>query len=446
MDIKPTYGRFTVYASQYCKLDSNVISGGGTDETETIQSILNMALVWGSLHLIVDGAALVHGIYVHSNTTIECLNADCGFYLADGSDDCIVRNAEISMTEITTKNICFCGGTYNINGEHQAMCPPEEKAEPAGYGCSEMLVGMRFFGVDGFRMEHVTIENQRRYALMMGNWKNVIFDDIHMPLTKLIPETNQDGLHFHAPGENLRITNAYGNDGDDFIAINTDEGDQKSSISGVVIDGVYLYHACQGIRLLCADGGTLENVSIRNVFGSVKSFGFFINPWFTKHHTSGKFRNISIENVHLKQYEHLYQYTNPCLFNIGGDIENLVLRNVSAESPDVDFQALQFDKGVPWDGYPTRIKNMTVDGLSITDGGKNPGEKKWITFSRDIDIESMTIRNVSADACGKSDALIHIAEEVNIGELNLSGIRAEGFSDCVKGESTNVNMTDIKIG
>jgi len=37
-------GRYVVYASSYAKLDSSVIDGGGTDDTEALQAILDKAL------------------------------------------------------------------------------------------------------------------------------------------------------------------------------------------------------------------------------------------------------------------------------------------------------------------------------------------------------------------------------------------------------------------
>ena len=37
----------------------------------------------GGVHLILDGAALVKGLVVHSNTTIECPNKDCGLFIAE---------------------------------------------------------------------------------------------------------------------------------------------------------------------------------------------------------------------------------------------------------------------------------------------------------------------------------------------------------------------------
>ena len=44
MDIKPSRGKRTVIASEYLKLDTDVITGGGTDETEAVQAILDKAL------------------------------------------------------------------------------------------------------------------------------------------------------------------------------------------------------------------------------------------------------------------------------------------------------------------------------------------------------------------------------------------------------------------
>jgi hypothetical protein len=49
----------TVYASTVATLDSNVNSGGGTDATESLQSVLDTARDGNGVHLVMDGAALV---------------------------------------------------------------------------------------------------------------------------------------------------------------------------------------------------------------------------------------------------------------------------------------------------------------------------------------------------------------------------------------------------
>lgn len=73
-------------------LDSNVYTGKGTDDTEALQKILDRADGENvGVHLVMDGAALIKGLKLRSNTTIECLSKDCGFYLADNSDCPVVK-------------------------------------------------------------------------------------------------------------------------------------------------------------------------------------------------------------------------------------------------------------------------------------------------------------------------------------------------------------------
>ena len=97
--------KYIVSASQAgAKLDSNVLTGGGTDDTVALQTVLDQAPKLGRLHLIMDGAALVRGLNVHSNTTIECPNPACGFFLADGANRAILRNANPTRGEIVDCN------------------------------------------------------------------------------------------------------------------------------------------------------------------------------------------------------------------------------------------------------------------------------------------------------------------------------------------------------
>ena len=77
----------TIYASETgAKLDSDVYTGGGTDDTAALQKALDTAKVEGGLRFVMDGAALITGLTVHSNTTLECLSDACGFFQADNSN------------------------------------------------------------------------------------------------------------------------------------------------------------------------------------------------------------------------------------------------------------------------------------------------------------------------------------------------------------------------
>jgi len=105
----------TIIASEIAVLDSNVHTGGGTDATLPLQAALDEAISVNGVHLIVDGAALVKGLKVHSNTVIECVHDDCGFFLADHTNRPILTNADWALTGKGNKNITILGGTCNHN-------------------------------------------------------------------------------------------------------------------------------------------------------------------------------------------------------------------------------------------------------------------------------------------------------------------------------------------
>jgi hypothetical protein len=124
--------RIIIASESGAKLDSDVTQGGGTDDTALIQSILDRAPKLGTLKLIVDGPILVTGLKVHSNTTIECLNRACGFYLADNSNRPLIANATPQPEGRADRNFSFLGGTYNGNAEHQEHCLDHELAHLCG--------------------------------------------------------------------------------------------------------------------------------------------------------------------------------------------------------------------------------------------------------------------------------------------------------------------------
>ena len=75
-----------VKLSDYAMADSDVINGGGTNCTEKIQTVLDMAKEGGGLFVTVDGGFLTGTLTVYSHTTLFCPNEACGFYLKDDKE------------------------------------------------------------------------------------------------------------------------------------------------------------------------------------------------------------------------------------------------------------------------------------------------------------------------------------------------------------------------
>ncbi|MBQ1456700.1 MAG: hypothetical protein IIZ25_12725, partial [Thermoguttaceae bacterium] len=377
VDGVPRHGRFCVIASEAgAKLDSNVETGGGTDETELFQKILDLAVPWGGLHLIVDGAALVRCLAVHSNTTIECPTQACGFFHKGEDNAPLLRNADYSMSERLNKNITLLGGTYNGNCLQQAHHYPYSEADfdskfPKGLVFKNGYWNFifEFFGVEDFTARGVTFRDQPTFTMLMTNFQRVLFEDTKIDLPHRLDCKNQDGLHFWGPGRFLTIRNLQGDSGDDIIALAPDENDSVSDITDVLIDGVQLQEAFQGIRLLSRDKGRLDRVIIKNVTGTYENFGFYIVPWFT--HAGGNLGNITIDTIDLRG-SNPHEWFTPFVFSAAGSIESLVLRNITHHAPDDERILFQFgskygDQLKDENGREIKMKIDTVliDGLRV---------------------------------------------------------------------------------
>ena len=69
-----------VYASQAgARLNSNLMTGGGSDDTKALQKVLNHGADGRAAELVVDGPALVSGLDVYAGTTITCTTGG-GFF------------------------------------------------------------------------------------------------------------------------------------------------------------------------------------------------------------------------------------------------------------------------------------------------------------------------------------------------------------------------------
>lgn len=451
MNIVPSEnnGRFVVYASAYARLDSSVTKGGGTDDTDIIQAILDKAPEWGGLHLVMDGAALVRGLHIHSNTTIECENKDCGFFLAAGSNRSVIENANLDYETIHDRNITLIGGTYNHNcpeQEHHVKLTPELKG---GMEEDKWVIAVEFYGVEYLTMRDVTIRNQRTFAMLLANWYRVTMENITIELPDVMPHSNQDGIHFWGPGKHLVMRNIMGTSADDFIALAPDERDGVSDMTDILIDGVILNDADQGIRMLSRGTGKLDRVVIKNVVGTFSSFGFYINPWVRPE--GGNFGNITLENIDLRPIEPRYTYTHPFLFRIGGNIESLTLRNICHHLPEWPVHLMELGQlqghlyEDPFGMF--NIRSLVIDGLQIMEDGDFESDNEYIKVWGPID--RMIVRNAQIKKSGGrrgKGALITTTKHTDVGTLHVSGLTLDGMDTLIDHQAGKIGtlcMSDV---
>ena len=423
-----------IYASQTgAHLDSHVLTGGGTDDTAVLQKTLDLAKEYGGLHLIMDGAALTTGLVVHAHTTIECLNKGCGFFLADHSNRSLITNAHPSSEKIIDHDIALLGGTYNHNCLRQAHHLPEGVHYSQG---DSFVVAISFFGIENLLVRDVTVRNQRTFAFLIANWQKVTVENISLELPDLIPGGNQDGIHILGPGRFLLIKNVQGRTGDDLIAINADEEftDEKNffhpcastgPITDVVVDTVMVDDASQILRVLSRKN-LVDRVTVRNVTGSYRSFGFYLSAWdYHKKGHPGNFGSLVFENIDVRQTKPDYTYTEPFLFRISGRHRSLMIKNIRYFDPSDDRYIVHVEGEsdiVDIGTTPAEIGSLLIDGLHVQDAGRTPQSRPYLMVRGRV--KRMTVRNseVFHDDDKKNVLLATDGEFAGIDRLVLNGV------------------------
>lgn len=432
------------YASQCgAALNSDVYKGGGTDDTDALQALLDRAPKLGRLHLVLDGAARIsRSLKIHSNTTIECPDKSCGLFLSDSSHCCLLTNADWDLDTIRNHNITLLGGVYNHNSPGQL----HHREEETWHIVSNIVMAMDFYGVENMVMRDVTIANQRAWALIMANWKYVTMENIHIDRRERVDGSNQDGLHFWGPGRFLTLRDVRGNVGDDFIALAPDEHDGKSTIEDVLIQGIHLEEADQGVRLLVRGAGKLDRVIIRDVTGTYRSYGFFISPWFRE--GGGHYGNIVFDMVDLRPMKNNYTYTPPFLFKLAGNIESITLKNIYQHTPDYNHQMFliggDYVRDAPErEGQPNKIDRIIVDGLYIDERSEAGIPDNYFRIKSDIGM--LSINNVILQRTRelpRKSSLVKV-EAGSVRELRMNNISTSGLEKLIDAKPDGIKIKRI---
>lgn len=315
-----------VFASSAAVLDSNVFTGGGTDDTAAIQGILDLAQTLDYLCLVMDGAALVSGLNIYGNTMILCLEG-AGFFLKDASNRSVLRN--VNRTPDTgarvDKQIKLIGGIYNGNNPGQTLTVREPD--------DTVFSILQFAGVEDVTVDGVTLLDSRAYASQFGNCENVHFNNIKIINDDGVNGTNHDGLHFLGNSSDIWINGCNLRCWDDSIAFNANDVNHgpyytDGPIENVFVDDIYLDGSITGIRLLSSTE-RIDRVHISNVSGSCHSYVVVIN-----HFTFpglGDIGRVEIQGLNVEVLPIINNtagWTDPGCININVAAEQIVIEGL----------------------------------------------------------------------------------------------------------------------
>lgn len=386
-------------------LDSDLLRGGGTDDTSTLQKLLDVAKTGRAVHLLIDGPALVSGLNVYGHTTIEC-TAGGGLYLKDNSDRALLRNAHRSRGAVSDKHItlrgCFLNG--NRNGQRQASGPLFGERQEADGTLKSTL---QFFGVSNLTMESVFLWDCRAFCAQLANAKFITIRDATIDANfppypenasateqrkylDAIPRSFIDGFHFHGPIQYLTMDGLKLRTEDDALAFTANEYKDditidnplgpyvgQGPITDVIISNVILMDALQGIRLLSSTE-RIDRFVVSNVTGTVRHRMAVISPFTAA--SRGNVGSVSFSHIHVDQlsasnwrelYPDWYQEDlktsatwdrdeegEAPIFSLNGSIESLTLNDVVTKAIN--------PRPIIRVGHTSRINRMRVD-LSVKD-------------------------------------------------------------------------------
>jgi hypothetical protein len=346
-----------VRASQIgAHLDSNLQTGGGTDDTLTLQRILNSATSSKPLRLIIDGPALVSGLNVSGATTIEC-SAGAGFYLKDGSSRAVIRNANRSRKDIRDEHITIRGCFINGNRDNQPSAnlprpdmpnfPFPSNKEPDG----TYMSGLQFLGVNDLTLENMTLWNIRSFGALIANAnlvaiRGITIDDGGGPDPDVSKYVSTDGLHFKGPLHFVTIDSMRVRVGDDAVAFNANDYETddvttrndfgpyvgQGPMSDILVNDMILMPGqVGGIRLLSTTE-RIDRVAITNVVGSIRTSFLQGTRWLNKQ-SFGNIGVVSIENVHVDTLPipsgTVYDHVPRNFMELDSSIQVLSIRNLS---------------------------------------------------------------------------------------------------------------------
>jgi hypothetical protein len=473
-----------------CVLDCNLKNGrnkytGGaaTDDGPRINSAMAGATAENPITLIIDGSALISGLFLPAggHWSIAGLGCGTGFFVKSGINNDGIHNgppgaalpfdpgppAPARGMDVSLSNFTVNGNQGDgHNGDSTSGTP--RGTDGVAYFCSINLMNL-----DNLRIENVVVVNSPAYHFRLSNVGNVVVTGCVMQSHGL----GTDGLHFDGPANDIAISNCSFATGDDSIALNCPEG-HSGNISRVAVTNCS-FNSWSLMRLYTTWGSPIkdqiDSVSVSQCTGTLREAAFLIGlssgsiPQSVASLTvsdctltaptilgiAENFGNIALKNVTFTPSQSRVVWNEPisnriCAFLrpsplYGGgtciasslSFENCQIVRVS----DVEVAAVVLENGAT-------IANMQFNGFAVLDTGSHSPVPVLLTIGSGS-IGQLVLHSIDSSHVTGAATAIGFS---NIGSAAGKGVLATGweFPDAVMADgvpyiSANSGLPSIKI-
>lgn len=324
-------------------------------------------------------------LVIYSDTTLRC-SQNVKLRLENGANSPILVNEHYLAG--TDGDITILGGVWDGNNVNQDRASYSHVPPQLNFGQFIMLSGVTNLTIQG-----LTIKDPNGFSIQLTDVEHFQVEDIFLDCN--CRTKNQDGVHVNGFARYGVIRHIWGQNDDDMVALNCDEGDFRSTncdICDVIVEDVNGGEAgYTAVRLLSRDA-MISNVTVRNI--------------------SGRFQHYAVSFTHWAKDEYVAGM---------GHYHDVVLSNITATA-SATTKNYQTSKGMIWiqDGV-SDISNLTFVDCNRVDPPSYDNTHPFVYVGKNVQIGSLRMCNVFQSVyCGQ--AILQVEQNARIGRLELTDV------------------------
>jgi len=470
-----------------CALDCDLRTGnnkhtGGaaTDDAPRINAAMAAASATNPITLIIDGSALISGLFMPAggNWSIAGLGCGTGFFVKTGTNNDGIHNGPANAAvpfdpgpPAPARGANVSLSNFTLNG-NQGNGHDGNSTTGIRQGSSQAwYCGINLMNLDNIKIENIVVVNTSAYHIRFSNIGNVAVSGCVVKSYGL----STDGFHFDGPANDIAISNCDFTCGDDSIALNCPEG-YSGDITRVSVSNC-TFNSLSLMRLYTANGYpnkfNIDSVRVSNCNGKLTEAAFLIgitggsNPNSVDHLSisdcsltaptvlalAENFGRIALKNVILRPWHARTDWVAPqsnriCAFarpsplygNVRFSGANLSFENCQLCEFGTSIAAVVLEND-------STIDSLVFNGFALAKAGPVP-------ISSLVEMAAGSIRQLVLNSVnsGNINTPVPANEFSNIGMVSGQGVLATGweFPDAVMADgvpyiSASTGLPSIKV-
>lgn len=329
----PVPGMTYIRASEIgCALDCDLNNGRNkytgsvaTDDAPRINAAMAGASATNPITLIIDGSALISGLFLPSGGywSIAGLGCGTGFFVKTGTNNDGIHNGAPNAAvpfnpgpPAPPRGMNVSLSNFTLNG-NQGNGHNGNSTSGLRQGSTQAwFCGINLMSLNNITIENVVVVNVPAFHIRLSNVGNVNVSGCVMQSRGL----STDGLHFDGPANDISITNCNFATGDDSIALNCPEG-YSGDIARVTVSNC-TFNSLSLMRLYTANGYPntfqIDAVSVSNSKAKLTEAAFLIGLYTGSKPES--IASLSVSDCTI---------TAPTVLAMAENFGNILLKNVT---------------------------------------------------------------------------------------------------------------------